>query len=62
MSKLTIQSGKSELNLRKSSSLVGLKTNEKTNTADQDYVEKEVIKNLGGFNVCLLYTSDAADE
>ena len=54
MSKLTIQSVKSELNLRKSSSLVGLKTNEKTNTADQDYVEKEVIKNLGGFNVVSL--------
>lgn len=54
MSKLTIQSGKKEINLQKSSSLVGLKTTEDINTADQEYVEKEVIKNLGGFNVVTL--------
>ena len=54
MSKLTIQSGKGELKLHKSSKLVGLKTAEKVNTADQDYVEKEVIKDLGGFSVVTL--------
>ena len=54
MSKLTIQSGKGELTLHKSSALVGLKTKEDVETADQEYVENEVIKNLGGFNVVTL--------
>lgn len=57
MSKLTIQSGKGEITLRKSQSLVGLKTTE-TREADEqaDYTEKEVLKNLGGFNIVKLNT------
>jgi hypothetical protein len=60
MSKLTIQSGKGEITLRKSQSLVGLKTTE-TREADEqaDYTEKEVLKNLGGFNIVKLNTEGA---
>ncbi len=57
MSKLTFQSGKGEITLRKSQSLVGLKTTE-TREADEqaDYKEKEVLTNLGGFNIVKLNT------
>lgn len=54
MSKLTIKSGKSELKLHKSATLVGLKT--EGETADQDFVNTEVYKNLGGFSVVTLNT------
>lgn len=57
MSKITIQSGKGEITLRKSQSLVGLKTTETRETeAQDDYKEKEVLKNLGGFNIVKLNT------
>lgn len=51
MSKLTIKNGKGELTLKKSQTLVGLKTNEDT---DKAYVDKRVFKNLGGFEVVTL--------
>ena len=54
MSKLTIKSGKSELHLRKSSTLVGLKKTTDKGKDDPEYVDKEVFKNLGGFNVVAL--------
>lgn len=54
MSKITIKSGKGELTLKKSKSLVGLKTVPEKETAEQEYVEQEVLKNLGGFNVVTL--------
>ncbi len=56
MSKLSIKSGKGEIVLRKSKSLVGLKTEESINTKDQDYVEEELLHHLGGFNVVSLKT------
>lgn len=64
MSKLTIKSGKGELNLRKSRTLVGLKTNATVQErgldeqTQPDYVKDEVIKNLGGFNVVSLHTGE----
>lgn len=64
MSKLTIKSGKGELNLRKSKALVGLKTNATVQErgldepAQPDYIKEEVIKNLGGFNVVSLHTAE----
>lgn len=54
MSKITIKSGKGELTLKKSKSLVGLKTIPEKDTKDQEYVDSEVLKNLGGFNVVTL--------
>ncbi len=54
MSKLTIKSGKGELNLKKSKSLVGLKTTPEKPAAKEDYVEAEVHTNLGGFQVVSL--------
>ena len=56
MSKLTIKSGKAELNLHKSSTLVGIKTTGEAN--EQSFVEEEVYKNLGGFSVVTLNTGD----
>ena len=58
MSKITIKSGKGELTLKKSKSLVGLKTVAEKETADQEYVDAEVLKNLGGFNVVTLKDED----
>lgn len=64
MSKLTIKNGKGELTLKKSHSLVGLKT--KTDE-EQAFVDKHIFKNLGGFEVVTLNQSgesldDALDE
>ncbi|GJM32331.1 MAG: hypothetical protein DHS20C18_13320 [Saprospiraceae bacterium] len=56
MSKLSIKSGKGEIILRKSKTLVGLKTEESVETKDQDYVASELLHNLGGFNVVSLNT------
>ncbi|HMP14480.1 MAG TPA: S8 family serine peptidase [Saprospiraceae bacterium] len=56
MSKLTIKSGKNELTLQKSRRLVGLKTSETTGRSAEslDYIESEVMKNLGGFQIVTL--------
>lgn len=54
MSKLTIKSGQNELVLKKSKALVGLKTDSRDNIEEKAFVEKEVYKNLGGFNVVSL--------
>lgn len=51
MSKIAVKSGKGKLILEKSTSLVGLKTHESVETKDQEFVDKEVIPSLGGFNV-----------
>lgn len=64
MSKLTIKNGKGELTLKKSHTLVGLKT--KTDK-EQAFVDKHIFKNLGGFEVVTLNQSggsldDALDE
>lgn len=65
MSKLTIKSGKNELVLRKSQSLVGLKTTPTTerSATQPDYIETEVVKNMGGFNIVTLKCEgDTVDE
>ncbi len=54
MSKLTVRSGKTELTLKKSKSLVGLRTQQGENTEDQPFVKQQVHKNLGGFNIVSL--------
>jgi len=52
MSKITIKSGKGHLTLKKSSRYVGLKT--KTPVTEKSAVKKEVLPNLGGFNIVTL--------
>lgn len=54
MSKIKIKSGKGELVLKKSTSLVGLKAKEDVNLSETDYVKKELLPNLGGFKVVTL--------
>ena len=58
MGKLKVKSGKGEIVLTKSKSLVGLKTNSSANINQKDFVEKELHKNLGGFNVVTLKGDD----
>ena len=60
MSQLTIKSGKGEVTLRKSPNLVGIKTNDDETLADKDFVKKQVLTNLGGFQVVAL-EKDGAD-
>ena len=55
MSKLTIKNGSGELTLKKSQSLVGLKTKE---DKDPEFVDKHIFKNLGGFEVVTLNQGD----
>ncbi|NRB47661.1 MAG: S8 family serine peptidase [Saprospiraceae bacterium] len=64
MSKLTIKNGNGELTLKKSKTLVGLKTKE---DKDQEFVDKHIFKNLAGFEVVTLNQGeknldDALDE
>ncbi|MCB0550668.1 MAG: S8 family serine peptidase [Phaeodactylibacter sp.] len=58
MSKLTIKSGKGELSLKKSKTLVGLKTASEKPAGEEDYVQSEVHKSLGGFQVVSLKNDD----
>jgi len=52
---ITVKSGKGDLVLRKSDNLVGLKTKATTRSSEElDYVEKQYIPHLGGFNVVKL--------
>ncbi len=54
MSKLTVRSGKSELALKKSQTLVGLKPATEKPVEEKEYVESELHKNLGGFHIVAL--------
>ncbi len=54
MDKLIVKSGKAELKLHKSTSLVGIKT--EGEAAGQPFVEEEVHKNMGGFSIVTLKT------
>lgn len=56
MSKISVKCGKGQLHLEKSKSLVGLKTQKSVETKDQDFVDKQVIPQLGGFDVVSLKT------
>lgn len=52
MSQITIKSGRGNLTLKKSSRYVGLKTEKPVE--EKDAVKKEVLPNLGGFNIVTL--------
>ncbi|MFN7118312.1 MAG: S8 family serine peptidase [Saprospiraceae bacterium] len=54
MSKLTVRSGKGELTLRKSQKLVGLKKAATRSLEEPEFIDNEVMKNLGGFNIVTL--------
>jgi hypothetical protein len=56
MSKLTIKTGKGEIVLKKSKTMVGLKTTETRDLEKPDYIENEVLQHLGGFHVVTLKT------
>ncbi len=54
MSKITINSGKGKLILKKSRRLVGLKSKKKKDFKKSSFVKEEVFHNIGGFNVVTL--------
>ncbi len=54
MSQIKVKSGKGELLLRKSKSLVGLKSEGERDLSSTDFVRSDVYKNLGGFKVVTL--------
>ena len=60
MSKYKIKCGKGELILKKSKSLVGLKTSSKRDIEKADFVKKKHLPNLGGFKVVSLDKKDAS--
>lgn len=63
MSKITVRSGKGEIVVKKSAQLVGLKTTEKEDVKDKDFVKSEVMPNLGGFNIVTLeHQQESVDE
>ncbi len=58
MAKITLKSGEGFLHLTKSKNYVALKTKEDLSTNEQDFVETEIIKDLGGFDVVRLAQVD----
>ena len=58
MAKLTINSGKGKLRLRKSSSLIGLKAKDPEQVEGADFVSEKVYENMGGFKVVSLQKND----
>ncbi|MEO1257414.1 MAG: S8 family serine peptidase [Bacteroidota bacterium] len=60
MSKYKIKSGKGELILKKSKSLVGLKTSSKRDIEKADFVKKKHLPSLGGFKVVSIDKKDAS--
>ena len=54
MSKLTVKSGKGHLVLKKSRSLVGLKSKKAKDLGKSTYVKEKKYKNLAGFQVVKL--------
>lgn len=58
MAKLVIQSGKKKLNLRKSDTLIGLKSNNPTVLEERQVIEKKVFENMGGFQIVSLPNDD----
>ena len=57
MSSIVVKSGKGSLSLKKSKNLVGLKSKKaKNDLSDKPYVSKEILTNLGGFQVVTLDT------
>lgn len=61
MSKLTVRSGKGELNLKKSQSLVGLRTKGGESVASNDFVQEEMHQSLGGFSIVKLEGDESID-
>lgn len=60
MSKYKIKSGKGELVLKKSTNLAGLKTKDDVHLAETDYVQQEILPNLGGFKIVALEKEGAS--
>ena len=60
MSKYKIKSGKGELILKKSKSLVGLRTSSKRDIEKAPYVKKKFLPHLGGFSVVSLNKKDSS--
>ncbi len=58
MDKLKVRSGKGELTLRKSQKLVGLKKAATRSLEEPAFIDDEVMKNLGGFNIVTLKTEE----
>jgi subtilisin family serine protease len=54
MSSISVKSGKGDLKLQKSTSLVGLKGKNKQDLSEEQYVDKEIMPSLGGFQVVSL--------
>lgn len=54
MDKMKVRSGKGELTLRKSQKLVGLKKAATRSLEEPEFIDEEVMKNLGGFNIVTL--------
>ncbi len=58
MSKLIIKGGKGDIALRKSKQWVGLKTTTDRGLEQPDYIETELLQNLGGFQIVSLNKGD----
>ncbi|PTM08336.1 MAG: peptidase S8 and S53 subtilisin kexin sedolisin [Bacteroidetes bacterium] len=54
MATISVMNGKGELKLRKSTSLVGIKSTNQESISQQDFVKADVLPNLGGFQVVTL--------
>lgn len=61
MSNLKIRNGKNELSLKKSKSLVGLRTQTDKAATDAPFVQEELLQNLGGFNIVKLSKEEGKD-
>lgn len=63
MSKISVRSGKGEIVVKKSAQLVGLKTAEKEDVKNKEFVKDEVMSNLGGFNIVTLeHENESVDQ
>lgn len=62
MSKLIIKSGKGDIALRKSKQWVGLKTTASRDLEQPDYIETQLLQNLGGFQIVSLNKGDSTND
>ena len=54
MAKLTVQSGKGKIRLKKSKEFVGLKTKNQSELPEKSFIQEKHLENLGGFNIVRL--------
>ncbi|MEM1219099.1 MAG: S8 family serine peptidase [Bacteroidota bacterium] len=57
MAKLTVQSGKGKIRLKKSKELVGLKTKNQSELQEKPFIQEKHLERLGGFNIVRLNKS-----